>query len=119
MDSICFADENQTKYHANRTTLTQAICILYVKVVPIYTTFVMIFIRKPQGIHRRHFHIHTIKNKELFYFLNRCRVIMEQRPPRRCGGLVPRGEDSPSLCLTRFLWLFAEKGMNPGPNVAN
>ena len=33
MDSLCFSDKNQTKYHANRTTLTQAICIPYVKVV--------------------------------------------------------------------------------------
>ena len=33
MDSLCFSDENHTKYHANRTTLTQAICIPYVKVV--------------------------------------------------------------------------------------
>ena len=31
MDSLCFSDKNQTKYHANRTTLTQAICIPYVK----------------------------------------------------------------------------------------
>ena len=89
------------------------------KSCPIYTTFALIFIGKPQGTHRRHFHIDTIKIKELFYFLTRYRVIMEQRPSRRCGGLVPRGEDSPSLCLTRFLWHFPEKGTNPGPNVAN
>ena len=33
MDSLCFSDENHTKYHTNRTTLTQAISIPYVKVV--------------------------------------------------------------------------------------
>ena len=33
MDSLCFSDENHTKCHTNRTTLTQAICIPYVRVV--------------------------------------------------------------------------------------
>ena len=27
MDSLCFSEENHTKSHATRTTLTQAICI--------------------------------------------------------------------------------------------
>ena len=80
------------------------------KSCPIYTTFGMIFIGNPQGIHRRHFHIHTIKNKELFYFLTRYRVIMEQRPSRRCGGLVSRGEDNPSQCLTEFYGFPPAKG---------
>ena len=33
MDFLCFSHENHTKYHTNRTTLTQAISIPYVKVV--------------------------------------------------------------------------------------
>ena len=82
------------------------------KSCPIYTTFVMIFIRKTQGIHRRHFHIHTIKNKELFYFLNRYRVIMDLRPSRRCGGLVPRGEDNTPQCPSNFMALDPWRGLN-------
>ena len=34
-------------------------------------------------------------------------------------GLVPRGQDNPPAVPHRILWLFTEKGTNPGPNVAN
>ena len=75
------------KSHYFDTSHLYSLC----KSCPISTTLGMIFIGKPQGIHRRHFHIHTIRNKELFYFLNRCRVIMELRPS-------PRGEDNTPQC---------------------
>ena len=39
MDSLCFSDENHTKYHGKRTSLTQGISIPYVKVVPFTRLF--------------------------------------------------------------------------------
>ena len=82
------------KSHYIDTSHLYSLC----KSCPISTTLGMIFIGKPQGIHRRHFHIHTIRNKQLFYFLNRCRVIMELRPS-------PRGEDNTPQCPSNFMAL--------------